>query len=410
MTNFRETVKNLRLPAIILAVFVLGFLSAVWYFDLEVKSSVAENALQGAIVKEEGKPDLSQFWSVWDKVHSNYLKRKDVDDTKLIYGAINGLVDSLGDPNSNFFEPERADKFNQELSGSFFGIGAELGKKDGFIVILAPLPDSPAEKIGLRSKDKILAVDGKPIIGLSVEETVLMIRGERGTDVTLTILRDSFDKPKDFIITRDKIVIPSVSKKMIGDRIGYLKIYNFSGENMLINFYLSAYAIALNNPKAIILDMRDNPGGYFEYAIDIAGWFIPKGEVIVLEKDADGNIQTYRSEGSGAFSEIPVIVLVNSGSASASEIVAGALRDQNKSKLVGEKTFGKGSVQELMKISNGSMLKLTISEWLTPKRISISENGLIPDVEIKNDEEFSRFGDVANDPQLNKAIELLNNQ
>jgi len=248
------------------------------------------------------------------------------------------------------------------------------------------------------------------LIGKSVEEAVLMIRGERGTEVVLSIFRDGLDNPQDFKIIRDQIIVPSVSWRMIDNDIAYLRIYNFSGTNMLVNFYLNAYAIALNNPKGIILDVRNNPGGYFDFAVDIAGWFIKKGDVVVLEKDAEGTITTYRSEGMGAFANIPTVVLADEGSASASEIVAGALRDINKSKIVGQKTFGKGTVQELFNVDSGAMVKLTVAEWLTPSGISISQNGLNPDYEVKLKEGIGLYEEGAEDTQLIKAISVLRSE
>ncbi|MEK9158484.1 MAG: S41 family peptidase [Patescibacteria group bacterium] len=320
--------------------------------------------------------DFKMFWDVWNKIQQKYVN-KPVKDGDLFYGAIAGMVSSLGDPYTVFLPPVKATRFNQDLAGSFSGIGAELSMKKDIVIVVAPLPESPAEKAGIKAGDKILAVDGKEVYGLSLDEVVNKIRGRKGTPVKLIVLSAGAGAPRDVTIIRDTIVVKSVTWKMMDDDIAYLKISSFA-EDTAEGFEQAVRQIGLKNPRALILDLRNNPGGFLDTGVRVASEWIPQG-TIVLEKFNDGHQEDYVSNGKHRLADIKTAVLVNQGSASASEIVAGALQDYGKAIVVGEKTFGKGSVQDYEQMTDGSGLKITIAEWLTPNGRSINKNGITPD-------------------------------
>lgn len=320
--------------------------------------------------------DFKMFWDVWNKIQQKYVN-KPVKDGDLFYGAIAGMVSSLSDPYTVFLPPAKATRFNQDLAGSFSGIGAELSMKKDIVIVVAPLPESPAEKAGVKAGDKILAVDGKEVYGWSLDEVVNKIRGRKGTTVKLIILSTGAGAPRDVTIVRDTIVVKSVTWKIVDDNIAYLKISSFA-EDTAEGFEQAVRQIVLKNPRALILDLRNNPGGFLDSGVRVASEWVPKG-TIVLEKFSDGHQEDYISNGKHRLADIKTVVLINQGSASASEIVAGALQDYGKAFLVGEKTFGKGSVQDYEQMPDGSGLKITIAEWLTPKGRSINKNGVTPD-------------------------------
>jgi len=348
------------------------------------------------------KADFGLFWQVWEKLKEFHVDGATAKDKDLVYGAVDGLVDSLKDPYTVFFPPAEAKKFEEDVRGSFGGIGAEIGVRDEQLTVIAPLKDSPAEKAGLLAKDKILAIDGTPTDGMSVTEAVTHIRGENGTEVTLTIIRNGWTAPKDFTIVRDEIRVPTLDWD-VKDGILHIKFYAFN-QNAPNLFYRAIADGADRDARGLILDMRNNPGGYLDIAVYLAGWFLPKGSVVVTEDFRSGQDTVFTADGNGALKDFPTVVLVNGGSASASEILAGALRDVRGIKLVGEKTFGKGTVQEVQDLKDGSTLKITIAKWLTPDGAAIEKNGLVPDYEIKITEADIEAG---KDPQLEKAFELF---
>ena len=352
---------------------------------------------------EDVTADFGIFWQALNKIKSEHVDGEKVADKDLIYGAIGGMVNALDDPNTVFFPPEDGKKFEEDVSGSFGGIGAEIGIRDDQLIIVAPLKDSPAEKAGLRAKDKILAVDKKPSSGLSVNDGVKTIRGEIGTDVTLTILRNGWEKPRDFVITRQEIKVPTLDWDLKGDGYMHFKLYSFN-ENAPYLFYRAAAETLFANAKGIVLDLRNDPGGFLEVAVNLAGWYLDRGDIVTIEKFRSGDERVFRANGNGALKNIPTVILVNGGSASASEIMAGALRDHLGVKLIGEKTFGKGSVQELFRLKDDSSLKVTVANWVTPNGTVIDKKGLDPDIEVKFTEKDAELG---RDPQLDKAIEVL---
>ena len=349
--------------------------------------------------------DFNLFWDVWNEVRANYV-RQPVSERDLFYGALRGMVAALDDPYSVFLEPQTANEFGKELKGTFDGIGAEIGIKQGQLQIVAPLPDSPAERAGLRPGDRILAIDGTDTTGMAVDEAVSKIRGEKGTVVTLVIYRGDGPEPFDVQITRSQIVVKSVNVKMEttpgGLNIGIIEIRQFNEETTSL-FDQAVREVLGKNPAGVILNLRNNPGGYLDAAVDVAGEWV-KEQVVVKEKTAQGNEVEFRSDGRARFEGLPTVVLINQGSASGAEIVAGALQDLGAATLVGMKTFGKGSVQDFQGLPDGSALKLTIAEWLTPKGRSINQQGIDPDLAIDLIEEDYN---ADRDPQLEAAFTLF---
>jgi carboxyl-terminal processing protease len=389
---------------IILAIgFLIGLYSG-YQRGIEKQLQPQRFIIQSSSVTEQEKPenvDFSIFWEAWKQIKDKYIDQN-LNDKDLIYGAISGLVNSLGDPNTNFFPPTEAKKFQEDVQGSFGGVGIEISARDNQIVIVTPLKQSPAERAGLKADDKIIAINGTSTLGFTTDDAVNLIRGPEGTKVTLTVMRDGWPEPKDFTLTREIIQVPTLDWKMLDGGIAYIELYNFY-QNVSRDFYQAATEIYSQNPKAIILDLRNNPGGYLESAIDIAGWFTEPGTIITSEQFRSGEKQDFKPQGPAIFKDLPVVVLVNEGSASASEILAGSLKDNRQVKLVGKHTFGKGTVQEVVALSDGSSLKITVAHWLLPSGKVIEKNGLNVDYEIDLTED-----DIKNnrDPQLDKAIEI----
>lgn len=345
--------------------------------------------------------DFNQFWEVWDKIKEKYVKQP-VSDSDMFYGAIQGLTYALGDPYSVYFPPKAAAEFAKDLSGELEGIGAEIGIKADQLVVVAPLPDSPAEKAGLRPGDKILAIDKINTFGMDVNTAVGKIRGKADTQVTLFISRDGLAKGKDIIITRAKINVPAVMYSVKPGNIAYLRIMQFNDDTMP-QFDKYVKRLTTDGAKGLILDLRSNPGGYLDSAIDMASAWVERG-VVVSEKGNGGYSKEHNTQGSHPLANFKTVVLVNGGSASASEIVAGALQDYKKATIIGEKTFGKGSVQDFETFSDGSALKLTVAEWFTPSGRNINQQGIMPDMEVKEEFDKEKIGE---DVMINKALELL---
>ncbi|MBZ9571977.1 S41 family peptidase [Patescibacteria group bacterium] len=348
--------------------------------------------------------DFSLFWEAWEVLEEKFAEPQKFDIQQMIYGAISGMVRSLDDPYTIFLDPEETEKFIEEVKGVFEGIGAEIGIKKGQLLIIAPLKGTPAQKAGLRSGDKILKVEDILTADLTINEAVSLIRGPEGTEVTLTIFREGWEEPKEIKIVRAVIEIPSLKWELIEGDIAHLEIYQFS-EKASLDFKKAAIEILDSPAKKIILDLRNNPGGYLEVAQDIAGWFLERGDVVVIEDFGVGKEKKeYKAGGNSWLLPHPTVILINQGSASGSEILAGALRDNRGIKIIGETSFGKGSIQELEELKGGSSLKITVAKWLTPKGELITDQGLEPDIEVEmtlEDYEEDR------DPQLGKAIEVV---
>jgi len=354
--------------------------------------------------------DFSVFWQTWKILKNEQLRGGEAKDPDFVYGAISGMTSALKDPYTIFLTPEDSKKFEEDISGSFGGIGAEIGIRNDQLVIIAPLKDSPAEKAGLKSGDKILRVGETSTAGISLNEAIKLIRGPENTDVVLMILREGWERPQDITITRKIIIVPTLDWKIIEMKKGYktekaahIQLYSFN-ENVPALFYEAAIKTLYNSSRGIILDLRNNPGGFLEIAVHLAGWFLERGNEVVSERFRSGEEKVFKAEGNQALKDLPLVVLINEGSASASEILAGALRDNRGIKLVGAKTFGKGTVQELRELKDKSMLKITTAEWLLPSNAVIEKNGLVPDYEVKITEEDVN---AKRDPQLERALEVL---
>lgn len=398
----KKTKKILVISILIILSFFIGlFVGASNSEKLNTQTN-GSSVILNKDSKNLSKVDFKLFWEVWDLIKQKYVD-PNIKDEDLYYGAQMGLVASLGDPYSVFLKPDISKDFNDELEGKFQGIGAEIGMKNNEIVVIAPLPNSPAEKAGIRPGDKIIAIDGIDASTISLNDAVLKIRGDKGTKVKLIILHKGEKTNKEIEITRDNIKYDSVKWEVKNNHIGYIKMTHFNQDT---DELFNKAVIDLNNKKvdSIILDLRSNPGGYLSTAIKVASAWIDEG-IIVKEVSRDKEkTQNYSANGMALFKGKKTIVLINNGSASASEIVAGALQDYGSAKIVGEKSFGKGSVQDLTELSDGSSLKLTIAKWFTPHDRSIDKEGIAPDIEIQiTEDEYNKD----QDPQLDKALELL---
>jgi len=368
------------------------------------KSSEIESLFDQSHNKEQPQDvDFDLFWEAWNLINEKYVDTTKLDRKKMIYGAISGMIKAIGDPFSSFMNPEESKQFSQDLEGVFEGVGIEIGIKNDILTVISPIEESPAAKAGLRAGDKILKIGDALTTDMSIDEAVSKIRGPKGTEVSLIIMRNGDSDPKEIKIIRDTISVKSVKLEWKENDIAVVKISKF-GDDTVSVFNQAANQIISKNVKGVILDLRNNPGGYLEAAVDISSKFIPKNKIVVSEEERSGNKKDYLASGNSILEGLPVVVLVNSGSASASEITAGALRDVLGAKLVGKKTFGKGSVQELEKLSGGSSIRITIARWLTPNGEYIMEKGIEPTVEVDlTDEDYNND----RDPQMDKALEII---
>ncbi len=398
--------KIILIPVIVILAIIIFFGGFHFGKNQQVQPTPSDTIIINRELGQNGVVDFSLFWQVLKEIEEKYVDKSKIDYQKILYGAISGMAGSLGDPYTVFMEPKKTESFVEsvETGGSFEGVGMELGLKDNVLTVVAPIEGTPAAKAGMKAGDVILKIDDKATDDMLLEEAVSLIRGKKGTKVVLTIIRKGVVEPKVITLTRDTIQVPVVTWRMEDNNIAYIKIYQFTG-NLPSRFQKAVSELLQKKAKKIILDLRNNPGGYLETSVEIASWFIPKGEVVAIENFGDVDTQKIdRSYGYKELQNFPVVVLINKGSASASEILAGALRDIKQIKLIGETSFGKGSVQSLEQFRGGSSLKITIAKWLTPSGLSISESGLKPDIEIELTDK-----DVENniDSQLNKAIEIL---
>ncbi len=344
---------------------------------------------------------FAPFWESWDLVHKNYVDQP-LDDTKLMQGAIRGMLGSLGDSHTMYMDPSQYTQANTSLSGQYDGIGAWVDSSGDYLAIVSPMKGSPAEKAGLRPQDKIIKIDGVDQTGVPGDLVIQKVLGPAGTDVTLTILRAGQD-PFDVKVTRAHITIPTVEGKMLGSGIAYVQLFTF-GDQTTTELRATLKDLMAKNPKGLILDLRNNGGGYLQTSIDVVSEFTDKG-VVVYEKYGDGRLDEHKAIPGGQATTIPMVVLINEGSASASEITAGALQDDGRAKLVGMTSFGKGSVQNWLPLSNNQgAVAITIAKWLTPLKRTIDHVGLTPDVVVKMTTEDITAG---RDPQLDAAIATL---
>lgn len=404
--------KKFSFILLFLCIFGLGIFVGLYYSAREYVLGESGQIKIEKVLDLYGKsrsPDVSfdQFWNVWDIIKSKYVEQP-VDESNLFYGAIKGLVAGLGDPYSAYFPPVEAKEFAKHLAGEFEGIGAEVGVREGQLIIVAPLPGSPAETAGLRAGDKVFAINEKETFGMTLEEAVMNIRGKKGTIVVLTITHNGFDTIEDVSVVRNTITVPTVIWEIKEDDIAYMRLSYFN-ENTWLDFDKAVQDILLANIKGIVLDMRMNPGGFLQTSVDVASEWIKEGK-IVTERFADGKENVHRTRGKHRFVGVPTVVLVDQGTASGSEIVAGAIQDHKVGTIVGLKTFGKGSVQDFQILSDGSALKLTIARWFTPNDLVIEGKGIIPDIVLDKMFYVPEEGDEktqVRDLGVEKAIELL---
>jgi len=390
--------------------------AAAFFSGLQVGNGTLQNdSLQAGLFSffvktnaSQEEADLSQFWAVWDLLEEKYVSASSTDGLsveKRIEGAIKGLVKSYGDPYTIFMPPTDADMFEEDISGNFGGVGMEVGLREGFVTVIAPLPDTPATEAGIVAGDVIAEIDEKNTEGMGIDEAVRLIRGEPGTQVSLKLYREGEIEPLVKVVTRAEIDIPTV-KTEERDGVFIISLYSFNAiAEGKMDEALREYA--KSGAKKLVLDVRGNPGGFLQSAVSIGSYFVPKGKTIVRENFGEGlEEEQYRSSGKtlGAMPE-EMLVLIDGGSASASEILAGALQEHGIAKLLGEQTFGKGSVQELVRLKDGSSLKVTVARWFTPNGISISEGGLTPDIVVERTPQQIIDGQ---DPQLEAAIKWLN--
>jgi len=405
----KKIFNNLSLISI--SAVLISFLFFSGYFV--GKGNSLSNIPGGSINKitsDSTDADFEPFWKVWNLIDEKYIPATTTDmvsDQEKVWGAISGLVSSYGDPYTTFFPPAENKDFETTIQGEFSGVGMEVGIEDGILTVVAPLKGTPAQNAGIKSGDKILAIDGFITQKMTIDEAVDLIKGEKGTIVTLTIYRDGTDEPFEVGITRDRINIPTIDTEIIDD-VFVISLYNFSANSSTF-FRESLIEFVDSGKNKMILDLRGNPGGFLNSAVDIASWFLPAGKIIVTEDFGSGEEKYFRSKGYNIFNkDFEMIVLVDRGSASASEILAGALKEHGIAKVVGTNTFGKGSVQELVPITEETSLKVTIARWLTPDGSSISDGGLSPNIiidKVPEGLEIELF-----DYQFDEALRILNNQ
>ena len=400
-----------RAYVVAIILVVLGIFFTGFYFG---KVNQRENEKIASILNKNigvGESiDFAPFWKAWEVINDKYVSSstttpEKTDNQNRVYGAIEGMVKSLGDPYTTFFPPVESKSFSEEISGNFEGVGMEVGMKDDVLTVIAPLKDTPAYRAGIKSGDKIIKIDETLTSGLNTGEAIKIIKGKKGTKVKFTLVREGVKEPLIIEVVRDVINIPTIDTEIKGD-VFIIRLYNFSAISS--NSFRGALRKFVESGKyKMVIDLRGNPGGYLESAVDMASWFLPSGKVVVKEDfKNEKDTQIFRSKGYNIFNnQLKLVILIDGGSASASEILAGALHEHGIATLVGTQSFGKGSVQELVEITSDTSLKVTIARWLTPKGTSISNGGLTPDVVVKFDEKEFLKGV---DNQLEKAIEILN--
>ena len=420
--NFNNFTKGAAVVFIAITIFIIGNYTGGRSVVLgqSAEFTVMPNPPEGISAEE-----FAPFWKAWKILENKYVDQSSSTPKKRLYGAIKGLTASYGDPYTTFFDPVEAKAFEGDISGNFEGVGMELGLKDNTLTVVSPFKDNPAYKAGMRAGDKILAIDGVSTNGITIEKAVKSIRGPKGTVVKLTVGREGEKEPLVIEITRGVINMPTIEtevhksngvvskidssstndQKYFNDGIYTIKLFSFNGNSPEM-FRQAIKDFKKSGSHKLILDLRGNPGGYLDAAVYMASYFLPAGSVVVTEDfGQDKRPRVYRSEGFDIFDKsLKMIILVDGGSASASEILAGALRENDKAKLLGTTTFGKGSVQELIQLTPDTTLKVTVARWLTPNGHNLSKQGLTPDYEVK-----ITADDIVNkrDPQLDRAVEIL---
>lgn len=404
MTKFK--IPKINVITILVA---LSFLTIGWYLgqrDLKInfQNSTPKLTIANQLPTQTQNIDFKLFWDTWDLVTKEYVDKKAIDPQKMYYGAIKGMVDAVGDPYTLFLPPESQKNTKEELGGQFEGVGMQLGfNKDKHLVVMAPLSGTPAEKAGIRAGDYIVKIESKDTTNLSLPDAVNMIRGPKGTKINIEIYREGEDKTRPVSLTRDTIIVKSVEYQSklspSGKKIAYIKLSRF-GEKTDSEWLQAVSQTIASGSAGVVLDLRNNPGGFLDSAVFIGSEFIGTGD-IVLQENASGERQGYKVNRAGKLLNQELVVLINKGSASASEIVAGAIQDNNRGKLVGDQSFGKGTIQESQDLPGGTGIHITTAKWLTPAGRWIHNTGLTPDIAIE-------LGtDPAKDNQLDRALELF---
>lgn len=354
--------------------------------------------------EDREKIDFGLFWRVWDLLEEKYVGRADLDANKLFYGAIRGMLEASGDPYTTFFSPEEQKAFEEDISGVFEGIGAEMALQNGIVTVVAPLEGMPAEAAGIRAGDKILKINGESTENMTLDQAVDKIRGPKNTEVQLTLYSEGEEDTQEVTVTRNTIAVKSVRYENKGEDIALIRVSRF-GEETTKEFAGAVQSAQQQNARGIILDLRNNPGGLLDEAVNLSGYFLPSGATVVQEEDGQGKKLSILAKGKGQLQNAPTVILINQGSASAAEILAGAMRENRDNvRIVGETSFGKGSVQELIPVSKDTSVKITVARWLTPKGNQINESGIDPDhkIELTRDDFNNK-----RDPQYDKAVEVL---
>ncbi len=391
---------------ILLLVIVLaaGFAGGFYFNEFsDFGTGIGRDFVNRAVGQPDGV-DFSLFWNVWNQLQDKYVDSEDLNSQELLYGAIDGLVNAVGDPYTVFMQPKESENFAQEISGTFGGVGIEIGLRNNILTVIAPIKDTPADRAGLMAGDKIVKIGDKSTESMKISEAVNLIRGPKGTPIKLTISRgEKNSSSKEVTIVRGTIRVPTVAWKMLSGDIAYIQLFVFN-RNVDNDIEKAVREIQKSNARRLILDLRNNPGGLLDSAVNIAGYFIDGGLTVTEERTNDGQKQVFEAPNHGQLKNYPLVILINKGSASASEILAGAIKDHRGVLLVGEKSFGKGSVQEVSELPGKSSLKVTVAKWFTPKGTSINDNGIEPDYSVERTED-----DINNerDPQLDKAEELV---
>jgi carboxyl-terminal processing protease len=398
----KKTTRNIGIAILMVCLFAIGFVSGRLF---QANKATISNVFSG-----KSDVNFQLYWNVWDLMQSKYVDSTKIDDQNMLYGSIKGMVNSFGDPATVFLDPTETKAFNEASEGKLFqGIGAELGyDSNKQIIVITPLEGSPAKAAGIRAGDYILTIDGVALTSTeTVYDVVAKIRGEAGTKVTLGILHKGDTKSVDIEITRSEITVPSMSLSYVGDNkdIALFKVNRFTDSSYsewTKNWDTNVNNIVNSGVKKVILDLRGNPGGYFDAAIYAADDFVDSGKVLAQEQDSAGKIQKFNSTKGGKLVNMEVVVLVNSGSASASEILSGALQQSGRATIIGDKTYGKGTAQSVLDLSDGSTLHITILKWLLPDGGWLNkDNPITPNIEIANSEDDFVKGI---DTQLNRAI------
>lgn len=405
-------IRRLNVLTILIAIltFTLGWQLGQRDVDLKWRNFRPALKVENKLPPNSVDVDFKLFWDTWDLVSKKYLNKKDIDPEKLFYGAISGMVSALGDPYTVFLPPEAQKSSKEDLNGSFEGVGIELGfNKDKRLVVIAPVSGTPAEKAGIKPQDLILKIDVKDTLGITIFDAVRLIRGPKGTEVKLTIFREGDKDTREFTITRDTIVVKSVTLKFeqtkTGKKVAVIKLSRF-GERTRDEWNEIVSNVLAEGFQGVILDLRNNPGGFLDGAVFIASEFLSSGEVVIQE-NYQGQRNSFKVSRAGKILKLPLVVLINKGSASASEIVAGAIQDRKRGKLVGEKSFGKGTIQEAEDLPGGAGIHITTAKWLTPDGHWVNDtDGLEPDIKVEVPKETEE-GEEKKDVQLEKALEML---